>query len=140
MSPAQQALTDPDFQAQAAQGAHYTFTDIHRLQLRRAELGSMMRQFMQRYDVLVTPTVAVPAFEARAAGEAHFDAQQFLGWTPFSYPFNLTQQPAITVPCGLTTKGLPIGLQIVGPMFDDALVLRVARAYESVKPVARPAI
>jgi aspartyl-tRNA(Asn)/glutamyl-tRNA(Gln) amidotransferase subunit A len=139
MSPEQQALTDPDFQAQAAQGAQYTFADIHRLQLRRAELGSMMRQFMQGYDVLVTPTVAVPAFEARAAGEAHFDAQQFLGWTPFSYPFNLTQQPAITVPCGLTTTGLPVGLQIVGPMFDDALVLRVARAYESVKPVARPA-
>jgi aspartyl-tRNA(Asn)/glutamyl-tRNA(Gln) amidotransferase subunit A len=69
-----------------------------------------------------------------------FDAQQFLGWTPFSYPFNLTQQPAITVPCGLTAKGLPIGLQIVGPMFDDALVLRVARAYESVKPVARPVV
>jgi aspartyl-tRNA(Asn)/glutamyl-tRNA(Gln) amidotransferase subunit A len=82
----------------------------------------------------------VPAFEARAAGEVQFDAQQFLGWTPFSYPFNLTQQPAITVPCGLTTKGLPIGLQIVGSMFDDALVLRVARAYESVKPVALPAI
>ena len=140
MSPEQQALTDPDFQAQAAQGAHYTFADIHRLQLRRAELGSMMRQFMQGYDVLVTPTVAVPVFEARAAGEVRFDAQQFLGWTPFSYPFNLTQQPAITVPCGLTTAGLPVGLQIVGPMFDDALVLRVARAYESVKPVARPAI
>ena len=140
MSPEQQALTDPDFQAQAAQGAQYTFADIHRLQLRRAELGSMMRQFMQHYDVLVTPTVAVPAFEARAAGEVHFDAQQFLGWTPFSYPFNLTQQPAITVPCGLNTKGLPIGLQIVGPMFDDALVLRVARAYESVKSVVRPAI
>ena len=140
MSPEQQALTDPDFQAQAAQGAQYTFADIHRLQLRRAELGSMMRQFMQGYDVLVTPTVAVPAFEARAAGEAHFDVQQFLGWTPFSYPFNLTQQPAITVPCGLTTKGLPVGLQIVGPMFDDALVLRVARAYESVKPLALPAI
>jgi aspartyl-tRNA(Asn)/glutamyl-tRNA(Gln) amidotransferase subunit A len=140
MSPDQQAVTDPDFQAQAAQGAKYTFADIHRLQLRRAELGSMMRQFMQRYDVLVTPTVAIPAFEARAAGAVRFDTQQFLGWTPFSYPFNLTQQPAITVPCGLTRQGLPVGLQIVGPMFDDALVLRVAHAYESVKPVARPAI
>jgi aspartyl-tRNA(Asn)/glutamyl-tRNA(Gln) amidotransferase subunit A len=140
MSPEQQSLTDPDFQAQAAQGAKYTFADIHRLQLRRAELGSMMRQFMQRYDVLVTPTVAIPAFEARAAGTVQFDVQQFLGWTPFSYPFNLTQQPAITVPCGLTRQGLPVGLQIVGPMFDDALVLRVAHAYESVKPVARPVI
>jgi aspartyl-tRNA(Asn)/glutamyl-tRNA(Gln) amidotransferase subunit A len=63
-----------------------------------------------------------------------------LGWTPFSYPFNLTQQPAITVPCGLTQSGLPMGLQIVGPMFGDALVLRAARAYESVMPVARPLI
>jgi aspartyl-tRNA(Asn)/glutamyl-tRNA(Gln) amidotransferase subunit A len=63
-----------------------------------------------------------------------------LGWTPFSYPFNLTQQPAITVPCGLMSKGLPMGLQIVGPMFGDALVLRTARAYESVQPVARPTV
>ncbi|MEY3900552.1 MAG: Acylamidase, partial [Pseudomonadota bacterium] len=46
---------------------------------------------------------------------------------------------AITVPCGLTRNGLPVGLQIVGPMFNDAMVLRVARAYESVVPVARPA-
>jgi aspartyl-tRNA(Asn)/glutamyl-tRNA(Gln) amidotransferase subunit A len=63
-----------------------------------------------------------------------------LGWTPFSYPFNLTQQPAISVPCGLTQAGLPIGLQIVGRMFDDAMVLRVARAYESVHPVPRPVL
>ena len=49
-----------------------------------------------------------------------------LGWTPFSYPFNLTQQPACTIPCGLTSDGLPIGLQLVGPMFADALVLRAA--------------
>ena len=61
-----------------------------------------------------------------------------LGWTPFSYPFNLTQQPACTIPCGLTSDGLPIGLQLVGPMFGDALVLRAARAYESVRPIARP--
>ena len=61
-----------------------------------------------------------------------------LGWTPFSYPFNLTQQPACTIPCGLTSDGLPIGLQIVGPMFGDALVLRAARAYETVRPIARP--
>jgi aspartyl-tRNA(Asn)/glutamyl-tRNA(Gln) amidotransferase subunit A len=53
-----------------------------------------------------------------------------LGWTPFSYPFNLTQQPAITVPCGLTRAGLPMGLQLVGPMFADHRVLRAARAYE----------
>ena len=61
-----------------------------------------------------------------------------LGWTPFSYPFNLTQQPACTIPCGLTRDGLPIGLQIVGPMFADALVLRAARAYRERLPDPPP--
>ena len=97
-----------------------------------------MRQFMQRFDLLVTPTVAVPAFEARAAGESAMTSENMLGWTPFSYPFNLTQQPACTMPCGLTAAGLPIGLQFVGPMFGDALVLRAARAYESLRPTLRP--
>ena len=64
--------------------------------------------------------------------------QTMLGWTPFSYPFYLTQQPACTIPCGLTNDGLPIGLQLVGPMFGDALVLRAARAYETVRPIPRP--
>jgi aspartyl-tRNA(Asn)/glutamyl-tRNA(Gln) amidotransferase subunit A len=63
--------------------------------------------------------------------------QSMLGWTPFSYPFNLTQQPACTIPCGLSSDGLPIGLQLVGPMFADALVLRAARAYETARPIAR---
>ena len=97
-----------------------------------------MRQFMERFDLLVTPTVAIPAFEARPAGHSPMDPAAMLGWTPFSYPFNLTQQPACTIPCGLTGKGLPIGLQFVGPMFGDARVLRAARAYESVRPIARP--
>ncbi len=113
---------------------------MHQLNLRRGELGSHMRQFMQRYDLLVTPTVAIPAFEAKAAGHSPVSAENMLGWTPFSYPFNLTQQPAITVPCGLTNDGLPIGLQFVGPMFGDALVMRAARAYEAVCPVPRPSI
>jgi aspartyl-tRNA(Asn)/glutamyl-tRNA(Gln) amidotransferase subunit A len=65
--------------------------------------------------------------------------ETMLGWTPFSYPFNLSQQPAITVPCGLTADGLPMGMQLVGPMFGDALVLRAARAYEATRPgIARP--
>jgi len=138
LTPEQQAVTDPDFRAEAALGAQLSAAQVQQLNLRRGVLGSHMRQFMQRYDLLVTPTVAVPAFEARPAGSVPMDPASMLGWTPFSYPFNLTQQPAITVPCGLTSKGLPMGLQIVGPMFGDALVLRAARAYESVQPVARP--
>ena len=140
LSAEQQAVTDPDFRAEAELGAQLSASYVQQLNLRRGALGSHMRQFMQRYDLIVTPSVSVPAFEARPAGTQKMDPQAMLGWTPFSYPFNLTQQPAITVPCGLTSQGLPMGLQIVGPMFGDALVLRAARAYESVQPVARPTL
>jgi aspartyl-tRNA(Asn)/glutamyl-tRNA(Gln) amidotransferase subunit A len=136
----QRAVTDPDFRAEALLGARLTNLEVQRLVLRRGELGSRMRQFMDRYDLLVTPSVAVPAFDARPAGHTPLDPAVMLGWTPFSYPFNLSQQPACTIPCGLTKAGLPIGMQLVGPMFADSRVLRAARAYETVRPVQRPAL
>ncbi|MBS0447073.1 MAG: amidase [Proteobacteria bacterium] len=138
LTPEQQAVTDPDFRAQAELGARYSALDIQRLHLRRGALGAQMRRFMQRHDLLLTPSVAIPAFDARPPGRVAMTPESMLGWTPFSYPFNLTQQPACTIPCGLTRDGLPIGLQIVGPMFGDALVLRAARAYEQLRPIARP--
>jgi aspartyl-tRNA(Asn)/glutamyl-tRNA(Gln) amidotransferase subunit A len=138
LTPAQQTLTDPDFAAEAQLGSSFSALDVQQLQLRRGALGAHLRQFMQRFDLLVTPAVAVPAFDARPTGMAEMTPAALLGWTPFSYPFNLTQQPACTIPCGLTASGLPIGLQFVGPMFGDALVLRAARAYETVRPLPRP--
>jgi aspartyl-tRNA(Asn)/glutamyl-tRNA(Gln) amidotransferase subunit A len=138
LTPAQQTLTDPDFAAEARLGSSFSALDVQQLQLRRGALGAHLRGFMQRFDLLVTPAVAVPAFDARPAGMTDMSPAALLGWTPFSYPFNLTQQPACTIPCGLTASGLPIGLQFVGPMFGDALVLRAARAYETVRPLPRP--
>jgi aspartyl-tRNA(Asn)/glutamyl-tRNA(Gln) amidotransferase subunit A len=140
LTAAQQAVTDPDFKAQAELGARTSALEVQRLHLRRGALGSQMRQFMQRYDLLLTPAVSVPAFDAKPAGHSPMSPQAMLAWTPFSYPFNLTQQPACSIPCGLTLAGLPIGLQLVGPMFGDALVLRAARAYEAVNPILRPAL
>ncbi len=138
LSAAQQAVTDPDFRTQAELGSRLSALDVQRLQLRRGSLGSLMRQFMERWDLLLTPTLAIPAFAARPPATVAMDPESMLGWTPFSYPFNLTQQPACTIPCGLTRDGLPIGLQIVGPMFGDALVLRAARAFERTRPIPRP--
>ena len=139
LSPRQQAVCDPDFVAQAALGQSYSALQIQQLQLRRGALGSHMRQFMQRFDLIATPALAVPAFDAMPAGHTPMTARTMLGWTPFSYPFNLTQQPACSIPCGLTRDGLPIGLQLVGPMFGDALVLRAARAYEACRKFSTPA-
>lgn len=140
LTPEQQALTDPDFRAEAEIGSRYSALQVQQLNLKRGALGSHMRQFMRRYDVLVTPTVSIPAFDAKPAGHTPMDPAAMLGWTPFSYPFNLTQQPACTIPCGLTLDGLPIGLQFVGPMFGDAQVLRAARAYERLHPIPRPVL
>ena len=137
LTPAQQAVTDPDFRAQALLGEQFTALQVQQLHLRRVALGSRMRQFMQRYDLVATPALAVPAFDALPAGHRPMSPEAMLGWTPFSYPFNLTQQPACTIPCGLTRDGLPIGLQLVGPMFGDALVLRAARAFEHARPAPR---
>jgi aspartyl-tRNA(Asn)/glutamyl-tRNA(Gln) amidotransferase subunit A len=66
--------------------------------------------------------------------------QHWVDWSPFSYPFNMTRQPAASIMCGLTSSGLPIGLQIVGRLHTDAKVLRAARAFETTQPVRHPPI
>lgn len=100
---------------------------------RRAELGAHMKAFHRRYDLLVSPATAVAAFPAgRATPDRGPDADA-TEW-PFSLPFNLTRQPAASVPCGFTADGRPVGLQIVGPQHGDALVLRAARAFETARP------
>lgn len=108
----------------------------------RGQLGVHMRKFHTRYDLLLTPALAVPAFEVGRLTPPGPDGGDWTGWTPFTYPFNLTQQPAASVPCGFTKGGLPVGLQIVGPMHNDALVLRAAYAFEQARPLhdRRPAI
>ena len=140
LSPAQQALSDPDFKAQAEWGARLDVNAIHALNQRRGVLGSHLRQFMQRFDVVLTPSTAVTAFKALPAGHSPMNAQAMLGWTPFSYPFNLSQQPAISLPCGLSSQGLPMGVQLVGPMFGDALLLRAAQALQACYALQRPAL
>lgn len=106
----------------------------------RAAFGSEMKVFMADYDLLLTPTLSVPAFGVDRLvpeGWSENAPNSWVAWTPFSYPFNLTQQPACSIPCGFTKGGLPIGLQIVGRMFDDATVLRAAQAYEDDNPLHR---
>jgi aspartyl-tRNA(Asn)/glutamyl-tRNA(Gln) amidotransferase subunit A len=138
LSPAQQAVTDPDFKAQAELGSKLDVNAIHVLNQRRGVLGSHLRQFMQRFDLILTPSTAVTAFQARPGGHSPMTSEAMLGWTPFSYPFNLSQQPAISLPCGLSSQGLPMGVQLVGPMFGDALVLQAAQALQACYPVMRP--
>jgi len=105
---------------------------------KRGALGVLMNRFHEKYDLLLTPTLPLPAFDAGKEVADVVKERRWTDWTPFSYPFNLTQQPAASIPCGLTKAGLPAGLHIVGPKYADALVLRAARAYETVRPIALP--
>ena len=96
----------------------------------RGALGTQMRVFKERYDLLLTPTLPIAAFNVGKLAPVDDGKGKWVYWTPFSYPFNLTQQPAVSVPCGFTKAGLPVGLHIVGKMFDDRTVLRASQAYE----------
>jgi aspartyl-tRNA(Asn)/glutamyl-tRNA(Gln) amidotransferase subunit A len=119
---------DPGLIEVASEGARIGILDYLAATKARESVGQTMKAFHRRYDLLLLPTLPVVAFEAgveRPPGQG-----RWTDWTPFSYPFNLSQQPAISVPAGLTAAGLPVGLQIVGPMHDDGLVLRAAAAYE----------
>ncbi len=97
----------------------------------RMDLGVAMGALHDEWDVLVTPTLPIPAFERGQDAATGWPEQLWTSWTPYTYPFNLTGQPALSVPCGLTDDERPIGLQIVGPRHADALVLRVGRAFEA---------
>ena len=124
---------DPGFRAMVEEGATISLRRFQEASMARLQYAGAMKQFMEKYDLLVTPTVAVTAFDVGKLTPWPED-ESWVSWTPFTPPFNLTQQPAASMPCGFTRAGLPVGLQIAGRMFDDAGVLAAARAYESTDP------
>jgi aspartyl-tRNA(Asn)/glutamyl-tRNA(Gln) amidotransferase subunit A len=131
------AELDPDFRRLAEEARRYTLADYVAAYQGRAELAEIMRRFHERYDLLLTPQMPIGALEAGRVTPADGSfGDEWINWSPYTYPFNLTQQPAASVPCGFTADGLPIGLQIVGPFRGGRLVLRAARAFESARPFA----
>jgi aspartyl-tRNA(Asn)/glutamyl-tRNA(Gln) amidotransferase subunit A len=122
---------DPGLRRSAAAGSRYSVSDFLEATAVRAELGRLMGEFHRRYDVLVSPTLPIPAFPTGQDVPDGWSSPDWTSWTPYTYPFNLTQQPALSVPCGFTAAGLPVGLQVVGPRHSDALVLRVGQAYQA---------
>lgn len=138
LSEAERAAIDPGLRDIAHTGAACRHHDYLQAVQARSRLGLHLRLFHERYDLLLTPTLPIPAF---AAGQELADPAtqtRWPEWTRFSYPFNLTQQPAISLPGGFTRRGLPIGVQLVGANYQDALVLRAARTLEAVQPTRFP--
>jgi aspartyl-tRNA(Asn)/glutamyl-tRNA(Gln) amidotransferase subunit A len=132
---ARRSEMDPGLRAMAEQGVGVSLNDYLAAHARRAELYRHMLRFHERYDLLLTPQMPIPAFEAGRVtpADGRF-GDDWIGWSPYTYPFNLTGQPAASVPCGFSSDGLPLALQIVGGPRNDALVLRAARAFEAAMP------
>jgi aspartyl-tRNA(Asn)/glutamyl-tRNA(Gln) amidotransferase subunit A len=130
---------DPGLADMMAIGQRYTLDDWYAADAVRMAMGRAMGEFHARFDVLVTPMMPTPAF---AAGQDLSEPGQktWMDWSPFTYPFNMTRQPAASVPCGFASDGLPVGLHIVGGMYQEGMVLRVARGFERAMPPVFPAL
>jgi amidase len=115
------------------QGAQLTGPQIGRAELKRTELYHQVRGFMDRYAFLAAPVVQVLPFDVNQAWVTEIDGQSmstYVDWMRSCYFISVTGLPAISVPCGFSAEGLPVGLQIVGRHQDDFGVLQLAHAFE----------
>jgi aspartyl-tRNA(Asn)/glutamyl-tRNA(Gln) amidotransferase subunit A len=135
--PEQKAQMDPELVVYAEASANLSAVEYFRALVARQAMVDALRRFFERYDLLLTPTVSLPAFPLGLVGPREVAGREVahLGWT-LCYPFNYSGQPAVSVPAGRTAAGLPVGLQIVGRRLEDALVLRAAAAFEAIRPWA----
>lgn len=119
-------LMDPGFLSIAAQGSTYTAAQFADANSARAVFGIAMDRLLDEYDFVISPATPIPAFEVGHTVPPGSGQQFWTEWASFSFPLNLSQQPACSIPCGMTSAGLPIGLQIIGPRGDDTAVLTAA--------------
>lgn len=131
-------LLDPGLRRVAEAGLKLRGVDFANALAARHDFWEQVRRVYERFDLLLCPTLAVPPFKVGQDDADPLDGEtEKLGplqWTQFTYPFNLTGQPAASVPAGWTKSGLPVGLQIIGNRFADLLVLHAARAWEQIQP------
>lgn len=127
----QRHLMDPGLLDIAEIGRGYRAADYVAALQRRAELASQVDELLERVDILLTPTMPVEPFDVGRDVPEGWPSPRWTSWTPFTYPFNLSGNPAVSVPWGRTAAGLPIGLQLVGRRFADRSVLGAAAALTS---------
>ena len=148
LPPGQLDLLDPGLRASIDYAARYSIDDFLDAQKARGELAVRMQRFHRDWDLVLTPGTSVQPFDVGLVmpppppGVVPVSGTDWTWWTPFSFPFNLTQQPALVMGCGISAAGLPLSLQLVAPNHREDLCLRAARAYEQVTPwgAMRPAL
>ncbi len=135
LSDEQKSKMDPNLVLVAREASKLTMLEYLEASNLRLRLIERMSLFHTHYDLLLTPSLPIVAFEAGREVPAGWHSPRWPTWTPFTYPFNLTGQPACSVPCGFTSNKLPIGLQLVGAAHADDVVLRAAHAYQITRPL-----
>ena len=125
-------------------GLSFSTKELKIAEIQREMIYEEICNIFRKIDILITPTLACPAFEL---GKSQINMETMktninidgknvssTGWLPFTYPFNASGHPAASIPCGWSSNGLPIGMQIVGKKFDELTVLQVSKAFEDVAP------
>lgn len=127
---------DPGLVACIKDGSGHSADEYLAMRVRKLAYIGQIHEFMEGYDLLMTPAVSVAAFPAERLQPSHWPQHpwDWLSWAEFSYPFNMSGNPAASLPCGFTDAGLPVGLQIVGKRSDELTVLRAAAAFEVARP------
>jgi aspartyl-tRNA(Asn)/glutamyl-tRNA(Gln) amidotransferase subunit A len=131
------ALMDPDLVALCRRGEAVTQEQYVGAIAQRAALGQRLRQFFDRFDLLLSPTMPITAAYADPREDQLPNPNNFTSWTPYTSPFNLTKNPSCSIPCGFA-GGLPVGLMVTGQLYDDLGVLQACRAYEEAAGPAWP--
>ncbi|MEL0616068.1 amidase [Cobetia marina] len=134
MTDSQRDQMDPGLLDIAARGSNISLSQYLAARRERTALCAHMQSFHEQWDLLITPTLPISPFTAGHNVPPGGKYHDWMEWTPFSYPFNLTQQPAASLPCGLDDQGLPVGLHIVGGKFMDMKVMHAAMLLEEMLP------
>lgn len=129
MTPEKIALMDPGLVAQCRRGEAVTQAQLMDALGQRAALGAAMRRFFEHYDLLLSPTMPITAAYAEPRQDGRPDPVNYRDWLTYTWAFNLTRNPSASIPCGFV-DGLPVGLMVTGPLYDDLAVLQACRAYE----------
>jgi aspartyl-tRNA(Asn)/glutamyl-tRNA(Gln) amidotransferase subunit A len=129
MTPQQVAVMDPGLVASCRAGEAVTQEQLVAALGKRAMLGAAMRQFFDRYDILLSPTMPIPPAYADPRDDGEPNPTNYRDWLTYTWVFNLTRNPSASIPCGMA-DGLPLGLMVTGPLYDDLGVLQACRAYE----------
>lgn len=135
LGPRQREQMDPSLVEVAEKASKLSMLDYLDAMNKRMALSERLATFHYKYDLLLTPTLPITAFVTNREVPPDWHSTRWPSWTPFTYPFNMTGQPALSVPCGFASNGLPIGLQIVGARFTDRLVLQAGHAYQKAAPL-----